>query len=203
MLRKIRTLKTLKDMEEWDPQYPSGNISIQLRCNNIWYRFCICNELSTYENIERVNSSKFNTYFVCIESEYCALFTIYLHNENPLTFCMKKQSSDVYDYKVKDFADFCDLYNNTDDLLENINQFKYFENLTDIVDWTSNYIILHDNCIWTTEINTHNDINYIIKFYARNVMTNIKYLVTEMEIIDSSNGKNLKCFFSKKYNSVV
>ena len=92
------------------------------------------------------------------------------------------------------------MYNNADDLLKHIGQFKYFENCPrPIINYNNDNVILHDNFIWLTEINKPNDNitcnTYIVNFYAYNAITSVKYLINEIEIIDLT-GCEVKCYFS-------
>ena len=194
ILSKIKSLKTIKDMNETKNFISlTDHIFIHLLYLGDWYNFNIRNKASIFDSMVYIDSAIFNRSYACCENEYCVLFQTFVNDYCNLTFYMKKQSLVLY--KLKEFADFCDLYNNND-LLKNISQFKYFENRTDIINFSGNIIMLHDNYIWSTEISMYFNTNYIIKFYAYNVMTNIKYLVNEIEIIRSPSNY-LECYFSK------
>jgi len=210
ILRKLKTLKNIENM--WDIKIWNSDIknlqkdssnymSIILFWNYVWKNFTIYNEPSIVDNIKRIGTPIFNNIYVCIENEYCTLFKILFDTGKSCTFYIKKQSFESHNYKLEDFVDFCDSYN-PNDLLKNIDQFKYFENRTDIINWLYRDVMLHDNYLWFTEISMHNDINYTIKFYAYNVMTSIKYLINEIEISDETIIKHLRCYFSKQYASV-
>ena len=191
MLNKTRKLKTIKDMKIWKYDDIEDSIFIRLYHNREWHTFNICNGVNIYKNVEVM--SQLNQRYVFIETEYCILFEI----TSIGSFYLKKQPFVTHNYKLKDFVDFCDSYNDRSDLLKNIDQFKYFKNRTDIICHPDNNSRLYDNYIWTTEISMHNDINYI-KFYAQNVITNIKYLLNEIEIKSYSfNNDFFKCYFDE------
>jgi len=211
IVSKIRTLKTINNMEKGYEDNRNA-ISIRLWYNPNWHTFSIHDRASIYESTEHIVSAIFHRFYTWIENEYCVIFQI-CGTANNFFLYMKKQSFVSCNYKLKDFADFCEVYDNENDLLKNINQFKYFQNSDDIIHLSDN-IILHDNYIWSlakrqkavlreesTEISMHFNTNYIIKFYAYNVMTNIKYLVNKIEIIGSSSENNCLCFFVKDYKS--
>jgi len=102
-----------------------------------------------------------------VENDYCILFKgISEKNGNmqSTSFFIKKPNQFSCNDKFTTLSDF---YDNATDLYSDPNQRSYNRNAT-----------LHDNYIWlTTNTVGTDDIN----FYAINVMTNVKYLVTKIK----------------------
>jgi len=172
IMHKIIALKTIENIEK-----VCKSIFTSDMCN-IFY---IVNRYNTYthkynlSNKEIVNShailnNKCEKFYICyklVENDYCILFsgmTQKNHNARDTRFYIKKNN--IYSCNDK-FTTLSDFYDNATDLYADFNQDKHDINAT-----------LHDNYIWLTTytIETNN-----INFYAINVMTSVKYLISRLE----------------------
>ena len=174
IMHKMIFLKTHENIKNLcsDIYFPKRNMGTVL---NIVYQY---NTINYYKynlyNKEIVNShailnNKCKSYKCCklVENDYCILFKgISEKNGNmqSTSFFIKKPNQFSCNDKFTTLSDF---YDNATDLYSDPNQRSYNRNAT-----------LHDNYIWlTTNTVGTDDIN----FYAINVMTNVKYLVTKIK----------------------
>ena len=202
---KLRKIKSDENITEYHAPFNlNRNIfSVGLYCekktNGVTYRYDISNILETIAQSYTMASSHPQINYTLTENDYCILFQVSSFGENEITFYIKNNSLILYDHALKDFADFCELNNIHsihNNLKKNIGNFKYFVNQPDFIQYPENDVVLYDNYIWSfakrqkdvlqeesIEINKNNK-NNIINFYAHNVMTNITYLIHQIEELD-------------------
>jgi len=198
ILYKIKKLQTVKNMMKGDYNYYRPNmLMIRLINNQDFYRFDILEKENPYPHSEYIRSATYEICYKLTENDHYILFKAYDYVEDGHAFYMKKSPSISYNNALQEFADFCDycltLIGFID--LEIMNQFKYFQHRNDIIYSSNVRIIIFNNYLLFTE--TIKDTKCKIKFYAQNVMTNVKYLIHQMEeeTIDGSNSK-IECYFA-------
>ena len=122
-----------------------------------------------------------------VENKYCILFQG-IKDGHKTNFYIKKNmiSCCIFNNVVDLYNNACDLC--TDFQCDNDNNYRNNDN-----NYVSHFdyetgAVLHNNYIWTTKkISMADNINHVkINFYAQNVMTNIKYLIHQIEEIQDT-----------------
>jgi len=193
VMHKIIVLKTYENIEKFcdGPYYPArnmGNIFLMVDYHNILeaYKYTISNK--EIVNSHAILNKKFVSFgdprcYDLVENEYCILF-IGVNNDGQRTsFYIKKHTQFSCNDK---FNTLTDLYDNAIDLFGDLCTF-YNIKPNDV------NAILHDNYIWLTNHIMISD-DMIINYYAINVTTNVKYLITQTKDVYYANKQSLHYF---------